>query len=368
MSTEINRGYVALGVGLILGVLGLLWVASNIETLRRQDGARYTVTLDDASGLPLGSPVRLAGVEVGSVEAIEVVDAKARVTLVVDPAVELHTDAVAGPRAKSLLGQKYLELRPGSEDAPRLAVGDAIVNSWDAYDVDEALNALEPVFGEEGSLMSIVGDASQIYGLFDAEPSELAVDPEPKDNQARIDEFAAQVAELRETAASARELSESARDELPSLLADANGALTSTKFDRTLTKLDRLTESTARELPGLFAEGDRLLREADAALIEVERVATEITPERVAEIDGVLDDVASASASARTMTGDLQGIGESAGPLIDKLELLSRRAAAIDELTIRKFLQEEGILTRFGGGDRKGAHERLDALEEETAE
>jgi phospholipid/cholesterol/gamma-HCH transport system substrate-binding protein len=52
--------------------------------------------------------------------------------------------------------------------------------------------------------------------------------------------------------------------------------------------------------------------------------------------------------------------------MIANLSLLAERAANIDELMIRRFLQEEGVLVRVGGGKaRKQANERIDVLEEE---
>jgi len=364
VSAPTKRLYTILGASLVVAVIALLWLAGNVERLRRHDGERYTLMLEDGSGLPLGSPVRLAGVQVGVVEAIEVVDGRAMFTLVLDPSVELRTDAVAGPRAKSLLGQKYVELRPGSEDAPRLAPGEAIATSWDSYDVDEALNALEPIFGDEGSLLALVADVEGLFGLGPGDGAGAALEPEPSP-EARVEELAAQIGDLREGAAKARELSETARDELPGRLADANATLSGRELDRTLDRLDRLSATTARDLPGLFELGHETLRDVDGALAEIDEVASGVSSERVAELDGVLDEVSTAVAEAKTTTAGLEGVGDDVGPLIATLELLSRRAAAIDELTIRKFLQEEGILTRFGGGDRKQARDRLDALDPE---
>lgn len=362
MSTPINRSYVLLGALLVVVVGALLWLAGNVETLRRQDGQRYTVALDDGAGLPLGSPVRLAGVDVGRVERSEVRGGQALLTLVLEPEIELHVDASAGPRAKSLLGQKYLELRPGSEGAPLLPAGGAIPTSWTSYEVDEALNDLEPVLGQHGSLADALDGFGPLLARLRSDDAPRK-EPSEAEAQTEAEELAASVDELREDAASTRASVEAVRDELPELLGDANASLTGRELRRSLDALDRVSASTARELPATLDEGAQALDRADRALAEVEEFGRSLTPERVAELDALLGEVAEASAEARTLTVELDGLGDDAGPLIAKLALISRRVTAIDELTIRRFLQREGLVIRIFGGERKQGPERIDALE-----
>lgn len=358
VSTPLNQRYVALGAAMIAAVLGLLWLAGNVERLRRQAGQRYTVALVDGVGLPLGSPVRLAGVDVGAIEAVEIIGGKPVFTLVVEPGIELHSDAAAGPRAKSLLGQKYIELRPGSEAAPLLPAGEAIPNTWDNYEVDEALNALEPVVGDD-SLLAVGDRLEQLFG-----GEQASLESDSQDAAEQLASALERVPQLRTDIREVRTRVEGVHEELPTRIADVNAALTSPELDRSLNELDRLTSSLG-DGERLFDAGERALQEVDGAVAELDAFAKGITPERVAELDELLSEAASASASARERTAAMQGFGEDSKPLLATLELLARKATAIDELTIRKFLQEEGFLTRFGGGDRKQAHERLDELEQQ---
>ena len=85
----------------------------------------------DGSGLAPGSPVRIAGVEVGEVTAVEHTRPGARTvtaTLAIkDSGRPLHEDATAAIRPRIFLeGNFFVDLGPGSPDAPHLDEGDVI--------------------------------------------------------------------------------------------------------------------------------------------------------------------------------------------------------------------------------------------------
>lgn len=69
----------------------------------------------DASGLPKGSQVVVAGLPKGEVIALEIEGRYARVTFKVDDEITVWTSAVVIKKARSLLGDNYLEIDPGDE-------------------------------------------------------------------------------------------------------------------------------------------------------------------------------------------------------------------------------------------------------------
>ncbi len=84
-------------------------------------GATKTVkaVFDSVAGLDVRSAVRVAGVRVGKVSDIELTpDGRAVVTLELNKDVQLHQGASARVTDLGLLGEKYVELDPGSADAP----------------------------------------------------------------------------------------------------------------------------------------------------------------------------------------------------------------------------------------------------------
>jgi phospholipid/cholesterol/gamma-HCH transport system substrate-binding protein len=69
----------------------------------------------DASGLPKGTKVVVAGLPKGEVVGLEIEGRYAKVTFKVDNEITVWTSAVIVKKARSLLGDNYLEIDPGEE-------------------------------------------------------------------------------------------------------------------------------------------------------------------------------------------------------------------------------------------------------------
>jgi phospholipid/cholesterol/gamma-HCH transport system substrate-binding protein len=356
----LNRKYIFLGLFVVISLGLLLWLAQSIGALGSKQGNRYHVTLDTAAGLVKDNAVKIAGVKVGTIEAVNVDGDQAVLTLLVDPEVELHSDTVALVRAKSLLGEKYLQLEPGAE-GPLLADGDEIETVRSTFEIDEVLNALEPILGgEDGIGAALTPLIGRIDGLVAKAAGEDGGEP-----IATREELAQMVDDIGTTIDSVSQIAEQNKDGLKQLIDNTNNILGDPRVDRIIGNLDRITTTTANRLPGLLEKADRTLGRADSALAKVEQVADEFTPERMDKLGQVIDDVAVVSNNLKTISNDLKDIGKDMGPMISNLSLLAKRAAGIDELTVRKFLQEEGVLVRVGGGDRKSATKRIEQLKDE---
>ena len=95
--------------------LGLtLWIGAQIAKVSFEDRYEVTATFDDVTGLFNGDDVKLAGVVVGKVSSIRVVDGEAIVRFQVNEDVELPVDTVVAVRWRNLIGQRYIGLEPGT--------------------------------------------------------------------------------------------------------------------------------------------------------------------------------------------------------------------------------------------------------------
>jgi phospholipid/cholesterol/gamma-HCH transport system substrate-binding protein len=88
------------------------------------------------------SSVQIAGVEVGRVESITLKDGKALVRLRIGANVKLEKDAIAAIKTHGILGDKYVELSPGTRGAAYLTQGEQIAQTERATDVDKLLNQI----------------------------------------------------------------------------------------------------------------------------------------------------------------------------------------------------------------------------------
>lgn len=96
---------------------------------------KYRTFFPEANGLKTGSEVWLAGVEVGEVSVVRFSDPddikavgaiEVELTVEEDVARQIRNDSVASLRTIGLLGDKYVEIQPGTPDAPVLRPGSTI--------------------------------------------------------------------------------------------------------------------------------------------------------------------------------------------------------------------------------------------------
>src|SRR4051794_18741559 len=134
------------------GLLLFLWLAFGGPIPLKPKGYRFHVAFPEATQLAEQADVRIAGVSVGKVvhKDISVKDHsnKTVATIQLNPNIApLHANARAILRQKTLLGETYVELTPGTNNAPKIQE-----NGWlsgaqvhKTVELDEIFQALDPV-------------------------------------------------------------------------------------------------------------------------------------------------------------------------------------------------------------------------------
>jgi len=115
---ERSRVNVTVGIFLVIGILALGYLSIKLGRVSFLGGSGYVVTVDfpGIGGLKAGSAVEIAGVEIGRVESIALVDYQARVSIRISSDVKLQDDAIASIKTKGLIGEKYVRISPGASD------------------------------------------------------------------------------------------------------------------------------------------------------------------------------------------------------------------------------------------------------------
>jgi phospholipid/cholesterol/gamma-HCH transport system substrate-binding protein len=109
-----------------------------------RDTYRLSATFDDVTGLLPADNVKVAGVVVGKVNGIKVVDGRALVTFQVRKETRLPTDTSAAIRWRNLLGQRYVYLYPGTASTT-LQGGAHLDKTRSVVDLGELFNRLGPI-------------------------------------------------------------------------------------------------------------------------------------------------------------------------------------------------------------------------------
>jgi phospholipid/cholesterol/gamma-HCH transport system substrate-binding protein len=106
------------GIAVLVGILLLTYMTFKVGgfAFLQEDGYHLNATFPSASGLDKRAPVRVAGVEVGKVERIELVEGGAKVTVKIDSDVKIKKGGYAAIRSEGLLGDRFVEIVPGQEN------------------------------------------------------------------------------------------------------------------------------------------------------------------------------------------------------------------------------------------------------------
>ena len=100
--------------------------------------------LEDVGALRVGDDVRIANVRAGYVDDIDLVDGAPVVVLKLDDGREVYDDASLSIGARSALGQKYVELDPGTPDAGPLEGAIPTERTSGSVELDAVLDTLDP--------------------------------------------------------------------------------------------------------------------------------------------------------------------------------------------------------------------------------
>ena len=128
MKTSVLESIVGVVVlGITASFFFLAYSRSGIAAEEVDGGYKVIAVFDKVDGIRVGSPVKLSGIKIGSIDDIKLDKKKytARVTLCLEKDIELPYGTFAEVLTEGLLGEKYISLTPGG-DSEILRDGDEI--------------------------------------------------------------------------------------------------------------------------------------------------------------------------------------------------------------------------------------------------
>jgi phospholipid/cholesterol/gamma-HCH transport system substrate-binding protein len=140
-----SRAVVGLFVLVTLGILAWGTLQLGGYGFKRAEGYPLFATVDSAYGVEPQSPVLIAGIKVGEVTAIDLVQKRARITMKMLKGTQIHKDAKVLIKTSGLLGEKYLDVDPGSDDKPLLLPGDEIRDASSPPDFEQLMSKMSEI-------------------------------------------------------------------------------------------------------------------------------------------------------------------------------------------------------------------------------
>jgi phospholipid/cholesterol/gamma-HCH transport system substrate-binding protein len=293
------------------GLLLFLWLAFGGAVPLKPKGYRFQAAFDEAAQLAIEGDVRISGVPVGKVKAIEPDKRTGRTLAVIEMEsryAPVPSDAKAILRQKTLLGETYVELTPGTKGAKPIPENGTLAASQvsPTVELDEILRTFDPR----------TRDAFQRWMQSQA----TAIDGHGRDvNDAlgNLGPFAEDAATLvdvlnRQEGAVSRLVSNSGvvfgalserRGQLRSLIRNANRVLATTAAR------DRELRETFLALPAFADESRRTVRRLAEFARDTDPLVTQLRP-AARELSPTLVDLGG-------LAPDLERLLIELGPLID---------------------------------------------------
>jgi len=137
------------GIFVVLGLLCIAYMSIKLGHVSLLGDNSYSIfaRFTSISGLRVGNPVNMLGLDIGRVEnlSMDQADQRAVVEMRIKKGVKIYDDAIASIKTEGLIGDKYVSIDPGGAGT-LLAAGGTITETQPAVDIAELIGKY--AFGE----------------------------------------------------------------------------------------------------------------------------------------------------------------------------------------------------------------------------
>jgi phospholipid/cholesterol/gamma-HCH transport system substrate-binding protein len=296
---EIKVGVVVV-VAVVMFLVALVFVGG--VNLLREKKAEYTTYFKFAGGLEPGSLVRYGGLKVGTVGSATLDRAdstRIKVILLINPGTPIKTNSVARISSLGFLGENYVEVSPGTRNAPLLPKG-SVIPAMEIVQLSDVFN----------NVNNITVNATKLVNDLDEQVLVLA-----KNSNELIKNLNDVV-------------SPENKEHFTSIMANSDGMLKESRphIEKTLANLDTVTTKMGPILDninGTLGRANKLTDHLDSVVVENRK-----------EIHDTILRLQSSLAEAERMIDDLDDtLGANRGNLDETLENIRATSENLKEFT-----------------------------------
>lgn len=289
----------------------------------------YKVYFDNVAGLSKGAEVRVAGIKSGKVRSVELEGGRVKVVFELDKNIVLYRDAQAEIGTLGLMGDKYLNIYPGSPAAGVLEEGGLIVKSLGYADTDR--------------LVKEMTNASESIRLM-VENFGLILSENREDIRRVVQNLEALTQNLNLMATENREAIKSAINNINLLAYNLNRTL-----PKTVESIDRL----AQNLDRLVVENREDIRHVVANLRQISQELKETFPAMVKNLSNLSENLNAVVVENRQdLRNTTANLSELTRSLKESSERLNNILAQIErgEGTLGKLVKDEELYRNIASG------------------
>ncbi len=326
-----RTGAIVLGLGLLIVVLV---VANKVPFLDSQGGYAITADFAKVNNVNNRTPVRVDGVDVGVVNTVgpgpNALRSSAVHMQITQSGLVIHSDASASIRWRTVLGgNMYIDLNPGSPDAPKLSGAIPVSHTSDQVELDDVLRVYDGSTDQEqrntiAGLSETFSDPSGTDRSIDALPDLTTVGQglapyqgtDQGDLSKLVSSTAHTVSKLGASTSSLQQLVDGASQTLGAV--DAQHVALGEMLNLSPGTLDA-TNVTGHRLDVTLGKLDPLVSRLDPGAKLVASTSTALKP-ALGELQDVLTDAKPLLASARPTFANLDSAANTGVPLLQQLE------------------------------------------------
>lgn len=289
-----------------------LWVSFGGPVPLKPQGYRVTMSFDEAVQLATEADVRISGVTVGNVKSIEPKDGRTDATIELDARYSpLPEDVRAILRNKTLLGETYIEMTPGTKGLPTIPENGRISAAQISpqVELDEVIRTFDPatreafgdwLVGQSSAVKGRGDDLNQVFGVL---PMFLTDSNDLMTVLRRQDEA------LSKVFANTADIFE-AIDSRPGQL---------TQLIRTSNRLLRVTANRSQQLTQTFNEFPEFLRQTRQTIEQFDEFA-DGTQQLINNTGDFADASSAIMKKSVKVTDDARAIVNNLEPMLDKAD------------------------------------------------
>jgi phospholipid/cholesterol/gamma-HCH transport system substrate-binding protein len=229
------------GIFVVIGIALLALLTMKVEKFQigKDRGYLVNILFDSAAGLDRSAEVRVAGVHVGNVEKVALEKGRAKVTFRVPPHIVLYQDSKAYLKSEGFLGEKYVEIAPGTPVFPKVEPDGEIEQGEPPTDIEQMLSKMGAIREDIKEIAKPIGD--------------LLKSVDPKKVEKMVDNLNTFSGQLTGMSKDAKETIQKAKDafsrveEIGDKVKKGEGTLGKLITDETVYQEAKKTVETARE-------------------------------------------------------------------------------------------------------------------------
>ena len=302
-----RRQEIAVGIFVLLAITGLVYLSFRLGGGKPAQAKTYELMFDSALGLQRDNMVTVAGVRVGVVEDISIDGEKARVRIAVQPSLKVFADASAALRARTLLGEKYIDLKAGTPGTTVLQSGARLAHTEPTVEIDALIRGAQEIIVRVNTILPTLQAAVEKIDGFVRQ----------SDVDSTMRSLADVFNELTTLLNTLTDLSQNSGEDFRSLLSSLNHSMPALieRLDNTLSRIDKLAAAVpAESMAKAIKAAPAAVNNADKALVDL-----------------------------RVALADMRAVSEKGAKISTTLQRLLNRLDNIDEKAIREFMQVQGF-------------------------